>query len=327
MWEPVAQHIADNKNFVLTTHINPEGDAIGSEIALAAFLRNLGKNVTIVNSSPTPENCLFLDLTGDIKVYPEAYEPSVLEQADAVLIVDVNNWSHVGPFGEEVKKYDKPRICIDHHEGADPDFADVVVSDTTAAAAGILIYELIRHMKGEFTPAIVDALYTAIITDTGTFRFSNTDRRVFLAAADLYEMGAKPFVLHRKVFAKRWSAARLAGATLATLDSTADGKIAWIHVTQSMFNKAGAKYEDSDGLLDVVRAIGGVELCLFFKENPDGTIKVSLRSNGNLDAFAIASRHGGGGHRMAAGLSVDGPMDRAIQMLVAESVKSLPPGG
>lgn len=325
MWDNVTQHIADHQNFVLTTHINPEGDAIGSEIALATFLQNLGKNVTIVNSSPTPENCLFLNRAGEIKVYPDEYDTDILAKADVVVIVDVNNWAHLGPFGEEIKKHQKPRICIDHHQGADGDFADIVISDTTAAAAGILIYDLLRFMDADFTPEIVDALYTAIVTDTGTFRFSNTDQRVFLAAADLCEKGAEPFVLHRKVFVRKWSAARLAGATLSTLDSAADGKIVWIYVTQSMFEKAGAKYEDSDGLLDVVRAIEGVELCLFFKENPDGKIKVSLRSNGKVDAYAIAARHGGGGHRMAAGVTLNGPIDEAIQALVSECVdKHLP---
>ncbi|MEJ2720972.1 MAG: DHHA1 domain-containing protein, partial [bacterium] len=224
-----------------------------------------------------------------------------------------------------IRKCDKPRVCIDHHEGGDEGFADVFVSDTTAAAAGVLIYDLIRYMDGEFTPAITDALYTAVITDTGTFRFSNTDQRVFLAAADLCKKGAEPFTLHRKVFARRWGAARLAGATLSTLDSAAGGRLAWIHATQAMFKQAGAKYEDSDGLLDVIRAIDGVELCLFFKENPDGSIKVSLRSNGRVDAYAIALRHGGGGHRMAAGLSLDGPMRTAIEALVAECVsKDIP---
>ncbi|UCG52421.1 MAG: bifunctional oligoribonuclease/PAP phosphatase NrnA [Candidatus Latescibacterota bacterium] len=325
MWKDISKFIKKHENFVLTTHINPEGDAIGSEVALAAFLQQLGKTATIVNSSPTPSNSLFLDLAGDIKVYPDGYDRQILDRADAVVIVDVNNWVHLGPFGDEIRKKGKPRVCIDHHEGADEDFADIVVNDTTAAAAGIMIYELIQYMKGEITQSIADALYTTIITDTGSFRFSNTDRRVFLAAADLCTKGVDPFALHRKVFAKRWGAARLAGPALGTLESAAEGKIAWIHVTRSMFESAGAEYEDSDGLLDLVRAISGIELCLFFKEVPTGKIKVSLRSNGRVDAHAIAARHGGGGHRMAAGLSLDGPMDKAIKTLVSECVdKHLP---
>ena len=318
MWKDVSTFIRKHKNFVLTTHIHPEGDAVGSEIALAAFLQDLGKQVTIVNSSPTPANCSFLHHVRTIKVYPEGYTPDVIERADAVIIVDVNNWEHVGPFGEEIRKSGKPRVCIDHHQGVEEGFAGITVSDTRAAAAGLLIYDLIVYMRGEITPPIAEAIYTAIFTDTGSFRFSNTDERVLRAAADLCTKGVNPFAIYRKVYSKRWGAARLIGSTLSTLESTTDGKIAWIHVTQSMFKEAEAEYEDSDALLELVRPIEGVELCLFFKEVPGGEIKVSLRSNGKVDAFAIAKRHGGGGHRMAAGMTLGGPMATVIKGLIAE---------
>ncbi len=318
MWEDVSKFIRKHKSFVLTTHINPEGDAVGSELALAAFLRDLGKRVTIVNSSPTPANCSFLQGVREIRLYPGDYTAGVLENADAVMIVDVNNWEHVGPFGAEVRKSDKPRACIDHHQAVEEGFAGITVSDTRAAAAGLLIYDLIVSMQGEITPPIAEAVYTAIFTDTGSFRFSNTDERVFRAAADLCSKGVNPFAVYRKVYAKRWGAARLIGHSLSTLASAADGKIAWIHVTQSMFGKAGAEYEDSDALLELIRPVEGVELCLVFKEVADGGIKVSLRSNGKVDAFAIAKRHGGGGHRMAAGMTLNGPMETAMEKLIAE---------
>jgi nanoRNase/pAp phosphatase (c-di-AMP/oligoRNAs hydrolase) len=298
MWKDVSTFIGKHKSFLLTTHIHPEGDAVGSEIALAAFLQDLGKQVTIVNSSPTPANCFFLQRVGTIKVYPEGYTPDVIERADAVIIVDVNNWEHLGPFGEEIRKSGRPRVCIDHHQGVEDGFAGITVSDTRAAAAGLLIYDLIVYMRGEITPPIAE--------------------RVFRAAADLCAEGVNPFAIYRKVYSKRWGAARLIGSTLSTLESTTDGKIAWIHVTQSMFKEAEAEYEDSDALLELIRPIEGVELCLVFKEVPGGEIKVSLRSNGKVDAFAIAKRHGGGGHRMAAGMTLDGPMATVIKSLVAE---------
>ncbi|MBP2681797.1 MAG: phosphoesterase [Candidatus Krumholzibacteriota bacterium] len=318
MWEDVSKFIQKHKSFVLTTHINPEGDAVGSELALAAFLRDLGKRVTVVNSSPTPANCLFLRNVDTIRLYPEDYTADILDGADAAMIVDVNNWEHVGPFGVELRKSDKPRACIDHHQAVEEGFASVTVCDTKAAAAGLLIYDLIVHMRGEITPPIGEAIYTAIFTDTGSFRFSNTDERVFRAAADLCAKGVSPFEIYRKVHAKRWGAARLIGSALSTLGKSADGKIAWIHVTQSMFNEAGAEYEDSDALLELIRPVEGVELCLFFKETENGGIKVSLRSNGKVNAFAIAKRHGGGGHRMAAGMTLNGPMRTVIEKLVAE---------
>jgi len=318
MWQDVAAIIEQHNSFLITTHINPEGDAVGSEAGLALFLQNLGKKTVIVNSSPTPANCLFLPLAGFIKIYPEDYTPDLLEGADAIFIVDVNSWHHVGPFGDVIRASAKPRVCIDHHQCPEEGFADVTVSDTKAAAAGLLIFDLINDMGGEITPDIAEALYTAISTDTGSFRFSNTDARVFRAAAELCAKGAKPFSVFKKVNAKRWGAVRLIGAALSTLEKTADGKIAWIHVTREMFEEAGAGYEDSDGLLELVRPVRGVEICIIFKEDSEGGVKVSMRSNGAVDACAIARLHGGGGHRLAAGMTVEGPIQKAVARTIAE---------
>ncbi len=316
MWEDVAKSLSNNESYVITTHVHPEGDAIGSEVALALFLRDLGKRVTIVNSSPTPDNCVFMDPTNSIRVYPDNYEPSILKEADMVLIVDVNNWDHLGVFADAVRESPVPRICIDHHQGGDRDFADIVVTDTSAAATGVVVYELIRYMGGEITPQIATAVYTAIVTDTGSFRFSNTDARVFQIAADITRVGVDPFLIHRKMFSRTPEAVKLLGSVLNTLESTPDGKLAWIHATGAMFDETGAAYDDSDGILEIVRSTQGVEFCAFFKELPGGRIKVSLRSNGKVDVYEIARGYGGGGHRMAAGMALDGPMDRAIQLLI-----------
>jgi phosphoesterase RecJ-like protein len=197
-------------------------------------------------------------------------------------------------------------------------FADYTVCDTSAAAVGLLIFELIREMRGTLSQPIADALYAAIITDTGTFRFSNTDARVLRAAADLCTAGVDAFQMHRKVFgSKSWGAGRLLGPVLSTLESAAGGKLAIISATLEMVNNAGATYDDMDGFVDLVRAIKGVELVLFFKETTEGDVKVSLRSNGNVDAHAIAKSFGGGGHTMASGMRVPGPIPHAIDTVVS----------
>jgi phosphoesterase RecJ-like protein len=324
MWNDVAKTIGDHKTFVVTTHVHPEGDAIGSEIALAAFLEDLDKQVTIVNSSPTPQNSAFMDPAGTIKVYPKDYDAKTLERADVVIILDVNSWAHLGLFADALKKSSKPRVCIDHHQGGDSGFADILVKDTSAAAAGLMIYDLIHFMNGEVTPRIAEAVYASIITDTGTFRFSNTDERVFQAATELARLGVDPFTLYRHVFSKTPAAVKLLGTVLNTLKTTADGKLAWIHASRDMFIKLGADYEDSDGILDIVRSTRGVEFCLFFKELPSGRIKVSLRSNGKVDVYEIAKSYGGGGHRMASGVSMDGPMKRAIDSFIKAVEKYIP---
>jgi phosphoesterase RecJ-like protein len=230
----------------------------------------------------------------------------------------VNNWEQLGSIGRALQARSMPRACIDHHQGNTDGFANHTVGDTSAAATGLLIYEMIRDSKGTVTKPIAEALYAAIITDTGTFRFSNTDARVLRAAADLCDAGVSPFEMHRKVFgSKSWGAGRLLGPVLGTLESEANGKLAIISATLEMVNNAGATYDDMDGFVDLVRAIKGVELVLFFKETEEDDIKVSLRSNGNVDAHAIARQFGGGGHTMASGMRVPGPMARAIDTVVS----------
>lgn len=318
MWNKVKKIINTYDSFLITSHINPDGDAIGSEVALKAFLEDKDKSVIVVNSSATPQSLAFLDPEAEILIFLRDADKSVLDDVDAVFILDVNNWEHLGSLKRALETSSLPRVCIDHHEGADAAFADVLINDTTAAATGMLVHDLIKAMKGNVSRTIADAVYAALITDTGTFRFSNTDARAFELALDLYNRGANPFELHRSVFgSKSWGAGRLLGPVLSTVETTAEGRLAWIRVTQAMMHKASAIYDDTDGFVDLVRAIKGVELVLFFKEIPDGKIKVSLRSNGKVDAFVIAESFGGGGHKMASGMKLDGPMEKAIRKVVS----------
>jgi phosphoesterase RecJ-like protein len=317
MWDAVERIVNTYESFLITCHVNPDGDAIGSEIALKAFLEDRDKSVVVVNPSPTPPSLAFLDPEHEIRVFPDDADAHVLDDVDAIFCLDVNTWDQLGNFARPLQQSALPRVCIDHHESPDDDFADVIASDTTSASTGILIYELIRRMDGDVSRTIADAVYTTIISDTGTFRFSNTDARVFDVAAAVCRLGADPYQLHRVVFgSKTWGAGNLLGPVLATVQAAAEGRLAWIHATREMAEAAGASYDDMDGFVDLVRAIKGVELVLFFKETVDGHIKVSLRSNGKVDAHAIAEHFGGGGHKMASGLRVDGPLGEAIDKVV-----------
>jgi phosphoesterase RecJ-like protein len=317
MWDAVARFIDNYESFLITSHVNPDGDAIGSEVALKAYLEDRNKSVTIVNASATPDTLKFLDPDEEIKVFPDTAGAEILDEVDAVFLLDFSTWDQLGNLARPIQRSSLPRACIDHHVNPDEDIADVTASDTSAAATGILIYDMIQALGGEVTRAIADALYATVITDTGTFRFSNTDARTFEVAAELCRRGADPFALHKVVFgAKSWGAGKLMGPVLGTVQSAADGRLAWIHATREMVNAAGASYDDVDGFADLVRSIRGVELVLFFKETGDGHVKVSLRSNGTVDAYAIASHFGGGGHRMASGMRVDGPMEEAIERVV-----------
>lgn len=322
MWQGIRQFIDHHDSFVVTSHINPDGDAIGSEIGLAHFLRARGKQVLVMNSTETPEVLRFLDPEDEIHVYGEPGWQKLLDNVDAAFIVDVNNWEHIGHLGRALQSRSFPRACIDHHQVSFDGFADVTVTDTSAAATGILILEMIRDAGEPLTLTMADALFAAIITDTGTFRFSNTDARALRAAADLCDAGCNAFEMYRKVFgSKTWGAGRMLGPVLSTLESAAGGRLAWISATTEMVNNAGATHDDMDGFADLVRSIKGVELVIFFKETSEGEIKVSLRSNGGVDAHAIAKHFGGGGHIMASGMRVPGPIQDAIELVTRECLR------
>jgi phosphoesterase RecJ-like protein len=317
MWDAVGRFINTYDSFLITSHINPDGDAIGSEVALKLFLEDRDKTATIVNVSPTPVALHFLDPENEILVFPDTADAGVLDHVDAVFLLDFNTWEQLGNFARPMERSSLPRACIDHHVDPDGDFADVFVTDTSASATGVLVYEMIHALGGEVSRPAADALYTAIVTDTGSFRFTNTDERTFRAAAALCALGVDPSSIYKQALgSKSWGAGRLMGPVLSTIETAAGGRLAWIHATHDMMKTAGATYEDMDGFADLVRAVSGVELVLFFKETGDGHIKVSLRSNGNVDAYSIAKHFGGGGHRMASGMRVDGPLEVAVRRVV-----------
>jgi len=318
VWAPVRDLLARHRRLLVTTHLNPEPDAIGSEIAFAELLRTTGKEVALWNTSPTPRNCEFLDPSSEIRAWagPDA---SLLAWADLAVILDVNSWSNLGEVGDAIRGSGLPRLLIDHHRGGDADIAETRVSDTTAAATGVLILEMARAFGLALSPRVAAALYAAICVDTGSFRFANTDPRALHAAAELVAAGARPDDIYRAIFEDlSWERLRLLPRALGSLRAGAGGKIAWLGVTSAMFREAGATEEDSDRFVDQIRGLRGVEVCAVFRERDAGDVKVSLRSTGRVDVQRVAARFGGGGHRLAAGAQLAGPFDDATSRVLAE---------
>ncbi len=317
-WSPIREAIEEGRNFLITSHVNPEADAIGSMVALARFLQGLSQSVRMVSPSAIPESCRFLDPAGEIVLFDPSRADALLRAADVVFIVDLSCWSQLGSFADPLKESSARRICIDHHQDPDEDIASVLIRDPSAAAAGVLIYELIRDLDGDMTPAIAEALYAAIITDTGSFRFANTDARALRIGADLVERGVRPELVYQKVFENRkWASAKLLAPVFTTLGKSVNGKLAWISATRKMLTETGANQGDMDGFIDQIRAIRGVEVCVFFKEADEGVVRVSLRSNGSVDVQRFAQSLGGGGHTRAAGLTVEGTVEEAIGKVIA----------
>ena len=267
-WNVLKDLLKPGTSCVITTHYSPDGDAIGSELALAAFVRQIGISPHIINQDPVPRIYEFLDKDKAAGVYSDG-------------------------------------------------IADVDVADATVAATGQLIYDMRRALGGEITPDVARALFVAIATDTGWFRFSNTSVRVFEIIADLTAKGAAPEELYNLVYEQlRRERMDLLGRGLAELRSAANGRIAWMVFTRRMFDETGADDEDVEGIIDLLRTIGGVEIVILFREATDGTIRVSLRSKNDADVSLLAKLFGGGGHVRAAGIRLSGSLEEATSKVV-----------
>lgn len=315
-WAPLCDLFAKHRRILLNTHLNPEPDAIGSEIALAELLHASGKEVAIWNTSATPRNCAFLDPEASIKSWT-GKDLGLASWADLIVIVDVNSWGNIGAVGDVIRASDRPRALIDHHRGGDADIAGTRIADISAAATGVLIYELAAFAGWPVTARVAEALFAALCVDTGSFRFGNTDPRALRAAADLVAAGAKPDAIYSHIFEDvSWARMRLMPLALSTLRGEADGRVAWMAISHAMYREAGANEEDSDRFVDQIRGLRGVEVCAVFRELSDGAVKVSLRSTGRVDVQRVAAEFGGGGHRLAAGANMAGPLDSATRRVV-----------
>lgn len=294
------------QRFVLTTHVNPDGDGLGSEAAIAAFLTERGKDVYIYNSSPVPANYRFLDPDGNIVVYDSRVHRETLVTADYILILDISDWGRLRQLGADIKDLSIPKICIDHHPGED-NFGDIRLVDVKACSTGEIIHDLIKFCDGQITRHIAEAVYTSILTDTGSFRFSNTNARAFKISAELMEKGAKPDTIYQRVYENQpLSKIRLFGYVLNHLHFEHDQRVAWFTISQEVLDKYGAKSYDTEGFADYPRVIDGVEISVMFIELEKGRVKVSLRSKGRYVINGIAQKFGGGGHPYAAGILLEG---------------------
>jgi phosphoesterase RecJ-like protein len=311
---------------VLTTHVNPDGDGLGSEVALAHLLRDMGLDPVIANPSPTPERFAFLfqSLPG---VDRSATAVKEIRRANLVIVLDIADQSRLGQLGDEVRERKVPVACIDHHTGGGHLPPGPRIVDSTAAATGELIFLLARDLDRPVTREIAHAIYVAIVTDTGSFRFSNTTPRTLRVAAELLELGADPEEVYLEVYASAPPGRpRLLAETLQTLVIEDDAGIAWMTVPPGALERHGVEADDLDGIVEHARAVKGVRLAILFRNVSGGRIKVSFRSVGTVDVAALARTMGGGGHTKAAGVAISGDLD-AVQRDVLQRARAFVSGG
>ena len=312
----ILEMLAGARSVVITTHANADGDGAGSEAALAAFLRGRGVEAWIVNPTPFPEPYAFL-LPDPGWVLPSKSDEAVrrCRDADLAVVVDTAEIPRIGRVKSLIR--DLPKVVIDHHPGGKRPIEGVVFCDRQACAAGALVFELIDRAGGPWSAVIARALYIAVLTDTGGFRFTNTDPECLRIAARLVELGAAPEELYRAAYGRfRPRRFDLLRETLATLTVHERGRIAWMTVPKEAYDRLGATIDDLEGFVDVPRSVAGVEVAILFRTTTDGRIKVSLRSLPPVNVNLIAAELGGGGHVRAAAAVVKGPLEDAVQRVV-----------
>jgi phosphoesterase RecJ-like protein len=313
--------LAEAKLYVLVTHVNPDGDAIGSQVGLGRYLQSKGFEVRIVNQDATPEEIKFLEFDGPSA---ESYDPSrhdgLLDAADAIVLVDNSAPDRLGNLESAVRARSAKTFCIDHHPiTATPWKGNII--DTTAPATAVLIHELVRGEGATPDRASADALYAGLATDTGFFRFSSTSPRAFRVASELLEAGADPTRCYREVYERNSPAyTRLLGRALSGLSLAGGDAVATVGITRSMIEASGAAGVDISEFTTPLLAVDGVRIAILFRELADGKVKVSLRSKGELDVSRMAAKFGGGGHRNASGIVMPGRFEDVVSAVTEAAV-------
>jgi phosphoesterase RecJ-like protein len=317
-WSPLADLIETRDRFLVTTHIRPDGDALGSEVGMAGLLRQKGKDVRVVNVSPTPPRYDFLDPDRSLfEQFGTAVAPGDLADRDVAIILDLSAWNQLGEMADWIRQFPGPRVVIDHHVSED-DLGATFLKDPTAEATGVLIMRAIAALSATLTSEIAQGLLTAIAMDTGWLRHSNTRPGTLRAVAELMEAGARIDDIYRKLFERNsLGRVRLMGATLSSVRVEFNGTVAYATISRDDLLRTGAIPQDSEDLIDFIASIRGVEVAMLFIEQRRGGAKVSFRARNGLDCAQLAGRFGGGGHRQAAGATLPDPLPACVAKVLS----------
>jgi phosphoesterase RecJ-like protein len=312
-FEQIGEVLRSHQSFVLISHVRPDGDAIGSQLALGFSLKAMGKSVRLINEDGLPENLAFLSGSEIIESPPA--EPLEVEVAIAL---DTATKPRLGDAALHAASKAKLWLNIDHHI-SNPKYGDLNLIDATSPATGEILYHLITALDMPLPDETRDAIYVAVSTDTGSFQYPSTTARTYEMAADLVRRGLDVGTINSKTYDEHpYRRLELMRALLNTLERSPDGVVAHWELREKTRLDLALRPEDSEGLIDVIRAIRGVRLAAFFEELPDGKVRVSMRSKDReLDVCKIASAFGGGGHALAAGIRMKGPLDIAKQQVLA----------
>jgi phosphoesterase RecJ-like protein len=312
---PEIQQIVDairgRRRFVVSSHARPDGDSIGSQLAMAYALRALGKEVRVVNADPAPAPLMVFPGVPAIEIAAR-----VDGEFDAAIIMECGELTRTGVAGLDRSFV----INIDHHPG-NTRYGRINWFDATAAACGEMVFELVRALGAPLSPEVATHIYLAILTDTGSFHYSSMTPRTFDICRQTLEAGVDPVLVARNVYdSNNMGRLKLFGAVLSAMQIDATGRIAIVYLDHEMAREAGGTYEDTEGLINLPLTVKEIQAVVFFKQIEGDQYRVSMRSKGEIDIGAVAKEFGGGGHKNAAGCTVTGAID-ALQKLFVEKIE------
>ncbi|QQS47011.1 MAG: bifunctional oligoribonuclease/PAP phosphatase NrnA [Acidobacteriota bacterium] len=314
----VIELIEKHERFAITSHIRPDGDSLGSSLALCWILRGLKKDAEVIMCDQVPMAYSKLPGSDEVRVVPD-----IDREYDAVFVIECSDVSRPGLPSLR----DQFVVNIDHHSTTAL-FGDLNWIDSTAAAVGEMIYNLAKAIGSRITPEIASCVYAALLTDTGSFHFSNTTERTFKIASELVKHGAQPAKLSQAIFYNYpYAKILLVGSVLSTLQRDETGRIAWITMTKDAMAESGANEDDSDGIINYPLTVGDVEAVAFFREMPNSTFRISLRSKNRVNVARVAEQFGGGGHCNAAGFTVKADYEQLSKDVIRrlrEAVETAP---
>lgn len=306
------------ERFLLVGHVRPDGDCLGGQGALARGLQGLGKVVTILNADPPA--AAFDYLTRELPY--AVYSGGALPAHDVVVLLDFNELSRTGPMAEAIARAPSKKLVIDHHPYAGRPWWDACFVDVTASATGLLVWRILRVLDAPLDAVVARAVFTSLVTDTGWFRYSNTDPETLTLAGELVRLGVEPAALYSALYQRRPAEEpRALGAVLGRLEYFAGGRLAV--TVQPLGNGEAPGLDDGDPVLDILRAVEDVEVVLYLRETEAGSCKLSARSKTAFDVNRLARRFGGGGHVKAAGATIPGALAEVRARIVAAAVEQL----
>ena len=324
-WQQINEMIIASERILLTTHENPDGDGLGSASAMYYHLQEVGKECRIINCSDLPVEYDFLNQNIIFELYDVKEHDEWLAKCDLAIIFDVGDFKRVRGIKDAINRNEIKTINIDHHPHSDDHPFSLNVVDTNAAATGAIVFDYLKMArKKPMTKNMCEGLYTAIMTDTGSFRYSNTDAKCHEIAIECLKAGVETSRIYQRVYeTKPQGGVRLLARVIDNITFDSSGELAWFSIDQKMLEAANASSKDVDGFTDFVRSIKGVEVAVMVFENGTNSCRINFRSKGKYAINDVAKYFGGGGHRFAAGAIVKGNKETIIPLVVTETKASL----